>query len=87
MDAISIVNYMHELKEAGFSDRQAEVQAKKMEQVIQEVREEVKQDIKVKDLVSKSDLRELELCLIKWIMGTMGAGVLAIAGLLLKYMH
>ena len=37
MALISIVEYIHDLKEAGFTDQQSEVQARKLESVISEV--------------------------------------------------
>ena len=43
---MSIVEYMHDLKEAGFTDRQSEVQARKLELVISEVKSELKKDLK-----------------------------------------
>ena len=60
MALISIVEYMHDLKEAGFTDRQSEVQARRLELVIANVTAEIKSDIKqefhVDDLVRKQDL-------------------------------
>ena len=38
--AISIVNYMHDLKEAGFTDRQSEIQARQLERVVTEIQTE-----------------------------------------------
>jgi hypothetical protein len=103
MTTASIVAYMHELKEAGFTDRQAEVQATKIEQVTQTIYEKTKQDAreKEKDLATKGDLyavksdlytalKDQELRLIKWMIGTViGTGatvIIAIAGLI-KYIH
>jgi hypothetical protein len=60
MALISIVEYMHDLKEAGFTDKQSEVQARRLELVIANVKSELKQEIKqefsVDDLVRKQDL-------------------------------
>ena len=68
---LSIVDYVYELKNAGFSDQQAEVQAKKLEQVIFEVKAEFKNELKeefqAKGLANKSDIRESELRLQKEI--------------------
>lgn len=41
MATASIVDYIHELKQAGFTDRQSEVQAKKIEQVVTEIKNEL----------------------------------------------
>ena len=60
MSSISIVEYIHDLKEAGFTDKQSEVQARKLELVIAEVKSGLKQDIKqelhIDELASKKDL-------------------------------
>lgn len=60
MAAISIVEYIHDLKQAGFTDQQSEVQARKLEQLIVEVKSELRQDIKqelhVDELVRNKDL-------------------------------
>ncbi|AUR51924.1 hypothetical protein [Aquella oligotrophica] len=52
---LSIVDYIHELKEAGFTDKQAEVQAKRLEQIIAEVKADIKQDLETKELADKGD--------------------------------
>ena len=46
MSFISIIEYMHDLKEAGFTDKQSEVQTRKLELVLSEVKSELKKDIK-----------------------------------------
>ncbi|MCX7115874.1 MAG: hypothetical protein NTW08_08225 [Gammaproteobacteria bacterium] len=60
MAAVSIVEYIHDLKKAGFTDQQSEVQARKLEQVIVEVKSELKNNIKqelhLDDLVRNKDL-------------------------------
>ena len=70
--ALSIVDYVYELKNAGFSDQQAEVQAKKLEQVIfaakAEFKKEMKEEFQEKGLANKSDVRESELRLQKDII-------------------
>jgi hypothetical protein len=90
MATISIVNYIHDLKEAGFTDRQAEAQARKIEPVTQDVRDAIKQEIQDQELVSRSNLHvalhALELHLVKWMLGTGITAILVIAGLF-KYMH
>ena len=63
--AISIVNYMHELKRAGVPDQQSEVHARQLEQVVTEIQNEaaIKKDLDV--LATKRDLeltkKDLEL--------------------------
>ena len=68
MPAISIVEYIHELKEAGFTDQQSEVQARKLEQVIVEVKFGLKQDIQqefhLDELIRNKDL-ELAIEIVK----------------------
>ncbi|HBI22257.1 MAG TPA: hypothetical protein DDY37_06715, partial [Legionella sp.] len=60
MAFVSIVEYMHDLKEAGFTDKQSEVQARKLELVISEVKSELKKNIKeelhLDELTTKKDL-------------------------------
>ena len=62
--ALSIVDYIHELKHVGFTDSQAEVQAKQLEHIRTEIkkdlRQEIKNEINVKDLATKEDLKHLE---------------------------
>ena len=71
MAAISIVDYIHELKEAGFTDKQSEVQARKLEQVIIDVKADIKKDIKqeihIDELATKKDLEVVKLELQKEI--------------------
>lgn len=76
---LSIVEYIHELREAGFSDRQAEVQASKLEQLIKDIKSEIKEDIKTQDLATKKDIIEAELRLLRWIIWT-GVGVVVALG-------
>ncbi len=87
MAAVSIVQYIHELKKAGFTDQQAEVQAKEMESVIIEVRKEIKEeinsDIGNKNLATKDDLKNLEIRLIKWVVATSVVTIGATIGTLL----
>ena len=102
MAAISIVEYIHDLKEAGFTDQQSEVQARKLEQVIVEVKTELKQDIKqelhVDELIRTKDLdlaiekvkKEIEILryeMLKFVIWTGVAVVMATAGMLAKGFH
>jgi hypothetical protein len=95
MASISIVDYIHDLKESGFTDQQSEVQARKLEQVIIEIKSELKQDIKqelhIDDLVNKKDLdlaiEKIRYETLKFTVWT-GVGVVAaIAGMLAKGFH
>jgi hypothetical protein len=64
MTAISIVDYIYDLKQAGFTDRQSEVQARKLEQVItgvqqelrQNIKQEIKQELQGEGLATKMDV-------------------------------
>lgn len=75
------IDYIHKLKEAKFNDEQITAIAT----IITDLEEKQKQETS-----TKQDLRELELRLknelIRWILGTGVATVLAIAGLL-KLVH
>lgn len=73
------IEYAKQLRNVGVSQEQADVQAQTIEKVINDV-------TKNYNLVTKQDLAELKLELIKWILGVGIAGVLAMAGLL-KYIH
>ena len=67
MTAIAIVSYMHDLREAGFTDRQSEVQALRLEQVIKEAKQDIKQELELDGLATKKDLdivrKELDLAI------------------------
>lgn len=56
MIAVSIVAYMHDLKQAGFTDKQSEVQALRLEQVIKEVKQDIKQELELDGLATRKDL-------------------------------
>ncbi len=77
------IEYAKQLRNAGVSQEQADIQAQAIETVINDI-------VSNQELVTKSDLlvalKELEIKLIKWVIGTGIAGVLAIAGLI-KYIH
>jgi hypothetical protein len=88
------IEYAQQLRGAGVSQEQADIQAQAFERVINDVSNN-------RDLVTQNDLimtknellvatKELELKLIKWLLGTvLGTGfaiLIAIAGLL-KYMR
>ena len=72
MEVVSIVDYIHELKEAGFTDKQSEVQARKLEQIIIDVKADIKTEIK-----------SLEVKL----MVIYGSGFLIMLGVLAKGFH
>jgi len=95
---ISIVEYIHELKEAGFTDKQAEVQAKRMEQIVAEVKAEVKEDLKQQDLAKKIDVEntanllrkeivEAKNQVILWVIGIVAANSVFFLGILAKGFH
>ncbi len=73
------IEYAKQLRNVGVSQEQADVQAQTIERVINDIS-------KNQNLVTKQDLAELKLELIKWMLGIGIAGILALAGLL-KYIH
>ena len=95
MSFVSIVEYMHDLKEAGFTDKQSEVQARKLELVISEVKSELKKDIKeelhLDELTTKKDLElaieKIRYETLKFTVWTGVAVVMATAGMLAKGFH
>ncbi len=95
MSSISIVEYMHDLKEAGFTDRQSEVQARKLELVISDVKSELKKDLKeelhLDELTTKKDLElaieKIRYETLKFTVWTGVAVVTATAGMLAKGFH
>jgi len=73
---ISSVQYLHDLKKVGFNDEQAEMQVTQQEALIDEFK---KLETTVVDGFKKVDMRfnqvhldfkDLELRLIKWLIGT-----------------
>lgn len=72
------IEYAKQLRNAGVSQEQADIQAQAIEKVISDIADN-------QDLVTKRDLAELKLELIKWMLSIGIGGILAIAGLL-KYM-
>jgi hypothetical protein len=95
MATISIIDYIHELKQAGFTDKQSEVQARKLEQIITDVKTELKQDIKqeihIDDLVTKKDLElaieRIRYQALKFTIWTGVAVVVSLGGMLAKGFH
>jgi hypothetical protein len=69
------IEYAKQLRSVGFSQEQAEIQAQAIEKVIADIANN-------QDLVTKPDLAELKLELIKWMLGIGIGGVLAIASVL-----
>ena len=67
--ALSIVDYIHAIKDVGFTDRQAEAQAKQLEQQLEHVQIKIKKDLKhevkteinVDDLATRANITRLEL--------------------------
>jgi len=75
--------FFNELKQAGFSDQQAETITKLQKAAIASTLEQAKLEYGLDEIATKRDLRELELSikndLIKWIAGMMLAqsGIIA----------
>lgn len=75
--------FFNELKQAGFSDQQAETITKLQKAAIASTLEQAKLEYGLDEIATKRDLRELELSikhdLIKWIAGMMlaQAGIIA----------
>lgn len=95
---LSIVDYIHELKEAGFTDKQAEVQAKRLEQVVAEVETKIKEDLKSQAFSTKSDVEntanllrkeiaEAKNQIILWVVGIIAANSIFFLGVLAKGFH
>ncbi len=83
--SVSIVEYIHELKEAGFTDKQAEAMAEIFEhqtQIIQCQNSKLTQ-LESKELATKSDLLKTELR----IMLLMAAGFVSMFSILAKGFH
>jgi predicted HAD superfamily hydrolase len=82
-----VLAYVKKAKSLGTSEELAEYQARQMEilaDTIQEQRQEL-EILKQAEPATKVDIKELEIKLIKWVIGTGAATILALAGLL-KYM-
>lgn len=79
--------YVKKAKELGTSEELAEFQARQIEQAIDMAISNVEKD----SLATKADLKETELTLrnelVKWVLGTGIATILAIAGLLKFMIH
>jgi acid phosphatase family membrane protein YuiD len=73
------IEYTKLLRSVGVSQDQADVQAQAIEKVINNL-------VESQDLVTKKDLAELKLELIKWILGTGVGTVLALVGIV-KFIH
>ncbi len=90
------IEYSKQMRNAGFNQEQAEIQAQTIEKIIHDITTTTSQDLVTKSDL-KTSLKEMELQLqkemmnikielIKWVLGTGVATILAIAGLL-KYIH
>ncbi len=77
-----VLEYVKKAKELGTTEALAEFQARQIEHAI----DLAVVSIESREITTKQDLSELKLELIKWILGTGAATILALAGLL-KYMH
>lgn len=95
MSLVSIVEYMHDLKEAGFTEKQSEVQARKLELVISEVqsdfKKKIKEELHLDELITKKDLdlaiEKIRYETLKFTVWTGVAVVMATAGMLAKGFH
>ena len=93
--AISIINYMHDLKEAGFTDKQSEVQARQLKRVVTEIQNEAATKKDLTDLATKKDLElaieKLRYETVRFVVWT-GVGcsvtvIASMAGMLAKGFH
>jgi hypothetical protein len=89
MTAISIVNYMHELKQAGFTDKQSEVQARQFEKIVSEVKSEsvTRQDLEATKKQLELAIEKLRYETLKFVVWTDIGVVITLAGLLAKGFH
>lgn len=80
----AVVNYIQRARKIDFTQEQAEFNAQELEHLIESIADNAK-------IATKSDIAvtivNLEVKLIKWIIGTGMASVLAIAGLLKFLIH
>ena len=78
------IDYARQLRGAGVSQEQADIQAQTIERVINDIANN-------QDLVTKQDLQielaNLRVELIKWMLGIGVGGILAIAGMLKFMVH
>ena len=84
---LSIVDYIHELKEAGFTDKQAEVQAKRLELAVSEIQIKIKEDLKQQDFATRRDLEAAKNQIILWVVGIIAANSIFFLGILAKGFH
>ena len=70
------LNFAKKLKEAGFSDQQAEIQAQALVQALAEHLERQKEE-----LATKRDLAEAKSDIVKWVAGLLLAQAAIIAAL------
>lgn len=73
------INYARQLRQAGVSQEQADIQAQTIELVINDI-------ITNQEIVTKKDIAELKLELIKWILGTGVATILSLVSII-KFIH
>lgn len=87
----SAVDYMQRLRKVNFTEEQAEIIAKEAEDIISNILEQTNVNLERRDLITKQDLhlalKELEIKLIKWILGVGIGIILAIAGILKYVIH
>ena len=74
------IDYARQLRSVGVSQDQADIQAQTIEKIISDIATS-------QDLVTKRDLVELKLELIKWMLGIGVAGIVSVAGILKYKIH
>jgi hypothetical protein len=84
--AIDILTYAHELKEAGVPPRQAEIHATKLAIVIDHHSQmtATKEDLKLIDVSIKKEMKELEIKMIATFASLLALSV-TILGVLIKF--
>ena len=82
--------YAHELREAGITERQAEIIAKSTNKIVQIAVEAAKEEVRIGDLATKRDLKEVELLIEKSKNSTllwMFAMLTGVVGIMAKGFH
>lgn len=80
VDKFDPVKYIKDARRIGFTQEQAEFHAQDLEHIIEVISND-------RELVTKRDLAELKLELIKWMLGIGVSGILAITGILKLIVH
>ena len=90
----NVIEYVHKLRKANFTQEQAETIAQETELLLGSVMEQTKQAMDNKELATRGGVLELELkiekaktALIRWVLGTGTGTILALVGLLKFMLH